>query len=189
MAWGGEEMKILIALDATAKCRKIVREAAARPWPEASRFLLFHVLDPFPHAKKPIALERAKDVARAQLKNAAQELTKAGFNSETHIVLERARQVVSITAEDWKADFVLVGSNEGGALLRLLLGSTARSVVQQVPCTVEIVRPLAESTKVGRQRFSRTSRIRSLDRWKCVGICSAARALLGGSHSWAICSE
>ena len=144
-------MRVLIALDATPQCMETVHEAVSRPWPEASRFLLLHVLDPFPFAKMPISLERAKDAARAQLKRAAEELLKAGWKAGIDVVLGRARQVIAKCASAWKANLVLVGSNGGGALQRIFLGSTARTVLREAPCSVEIVRPLPKSAKGGRQ--------------------------------------
>jgi len=43
----------------------------------------------------------------------------------------------------------VLGSNEAGALTRLFLGSTARCVLRQAPCSVEIVRPLSREKKAG----------------------------------------
>jgi hypothetical protein len=50
-----------------------------------------------------------------------------------------------------EANFVLVGSSGESALMRVLLGSTARSVLRHAPCCVEIVRPPAKRAKSGRQ--------------------------------------
>lgn len=139
-------MRVLIALDATPQCGEIVREAARRPWPAGSRFLLLHILDPFPFAKMPISLERARDQAAKQLEDVAQVMVRAGWKVEKTVLLGRARQQVSKYAAAWKADLILVGSNEPGALMRVLLGSTAQSVLRQAPCSVEIVRPAAEDS-------------------------------------------
>jgi nucleotide-binding universal stress UspA family protein len=76
---------------------------------------------------------------------AAEPLLKAGWKADTDVVLGRPRTIISKIAMSWKADFVLVGSSEESALMRVLLGSTARSVLRQAPCSVEIVRPLAKS--------------------------------------------
>ena len=143
-------MKVVIALDATPQCSEIVKEAASRPWPAGTVFLLLHVLDPFPFAKMPISLERAKDAAVKQLRDAGEELRKTGWKTETDVVLGRPRQAISKIASSWKAELVMVGSNEAGALTRLFLGSTARSVLRQAPCSVEVVRPMPqESTGSG----------------------------------------
>jgi nucleotide-binding universal stress UspA family protein len=134
-------MKVLIALDATPQSREIVTEIASRPWPADTFFLLLHVLDPFPFGKAPISLKRAKDAAEAQLKEAGRKLCGGGWAMEEDVVFGRARQEVAKIAKKWKADLVVVGSNEAGALTRLLLGSTARAVLRHAPCAVEVVRP------------------------------------------------
>ena len=138
-------MKILVALDATPECGEIVAEIASRPWPADSSFLLLHVLDPFPFAKAPVLLERAKDDAATQLKHVAKRLCAAGCAVEEDVVLGRARQEIAKIADSWKADLAVVGSNEAGALTRLLLGSTARAVLRHAPCSVEIVRTRSDA--------------------------------------------
>ncbi|HXJ07137.1 MAG TPA: universal stress protein [Candidatus Acidoferrum sp.] len=134
-------MRVLIALDVTTQRTEIVNEAAFRPWPAESTFLLMHVLDPFPFVKAPISLKRAQAAAALQLKNASKSLVEAGWKTETDVILGMPRRLVSQIAASWHADLVMVGSNEIGALTRLFLGSTARSVLRHAPCSVEIVRP------------------------------------------------
>ena len=133
-------MKVLIALDATLQCGEIVTEIASRPWPPDTFFLLLHVLDPFPFAKAPISLKRAKEAAETQLKEAGRKLCAGGWAMEEDVVFGRARQEIAKVATKWKADLIVVGSNESGVLTRLLLGGTARSVLRHAPCAVEIVR-------------------------------------------------
>ena len=72
-------MKILVALDASPQCGEVVAEVAARPWPADSSFLLVHVLDPFPFAKAPLSLQRAKNEAEARLTNAGKGLCAGGW--------------------------------------------------------------------------------------------------------------
>lgn len=134
-------MKVLIALDATPRCGEIVTELVSRPWAADTSFLVVHVLDPFPYAKAPISLKRAKEDATNQLKAASKKLCAGGWTLETKVLIGRARQELSRIAEEWSADLIVVGSNESSALTRLLLGSTARSVLRHAPCSVEIVRP------------------------------------------------
>lgn len=134
-------MRILIALDVSPRSVDIVQQAAARPWPAASEFLLLHVLDPFPFVKAPISLARAKHSAEAQLQDLAKPFLKAGWKVCSDVILGRPRQAISKIAESWKANLVVVGSNDPSDLTRLLLGSTARAVLRHAPCSVEIARP------------------------------------------------
>jgi nucleotide-binding universal stress UspA family protein len=134
-------MKVLIALDAGPQSGVIVGEIASRPWLADTSFLLLHVLDPYPFTKAPLSLERAKQAAETKLKSAGMKLCAGGWAMEEDVVLGRARERIAKIAGLWKADLVVVGSNEAAALTRLLLGSTARAVLRHAPCSVEIVRP------------------------------------------------
>jgi len=140
-------MRILIALDATPSCVKIVEEAVRRPWPSGSTFFLLHVLDPFRFVKAPISLQRAKDAAHAELKNLKKCLADAGWKTETDVLLGHPRSAIGDSATSWKADLVMVGSSDLNLVTRLLLGSTARSVLRRAPCSVEIVRPPANGKR------------------------------------------
>jgi len=133
-------VRVLIALDAGPECGEIVNHIASRPWPSNTSFLLLHVLDPFPFTKEPILLKRAREGSEAKLKEAGQALCGGGWAMEEQVILGRARRDVAKAARDWKADLVVVGSSGAGALTRLFLGSTARSVLNHAPCSVEIVR-------------------------------------------------
>ncbi len=148
-------MRVLIALDVRSQNTEIVNEAASRTWPAKTVFLLLHVLDPFPFVKAPISLKRAEEAAAIQLKNASQSLVKAGWGTETDVILGMPRRVVSQIAESWKANLVMVGSNDAGAMARLFLGSTARSVLRHAPCSVEIVRSATQENKAGEPREMR----------------------------------
>ncbi len=140
-------MRILIALDATPPCAAIIHEAALRPWPSGSTFFLLHVLDPFRFVKAPISLQRAKDAAHSVLKNLTKSLSDAGWETETDVVLGHPRRAIGDSAASWKADLVMVGSNALNLVTRLLLGSTAQSVLRRATCSVEIVRPLPNEGK------------------------------------------
>ena len=141
-------MKVLIALDASPQCGEIVKDLASRPWPENTSFLLLHVLDPFPFAKAPISLKRAKNEAEILLKEVGGQLCSGGWAMEEKVIFGRARQDLVKVARSWKADLVVVGSSGAGALTRLFLGSTARSVLRHAPCSVEVVRAVEDGTDV-----------------------------------------
>jgi hypothetical protein len=70
-------MRVLIALDATPPCRRLVEVVVERLWPSGSRFFLLHVLDPLRFVKAPISLQRVKDAAHAELENLKKMLIDA----------------------------------------------------------------------------------------------------------------
>jgi len=137
-------MRVLIALDASPACGEITESVASRPWPSNTSFLLLHVLDPFPFSKAPLSLHRAKTQAANQLKEAGRKLCSGGWAMKEEVVLGRARHEIPKIARTWKAELVVVGSSGAGAVTRFFLGSTARAVLRQSLCSVEVVRPLPE---------------------------------------------
>ncbi len=69
-------MRVLIAMNATVEGNALVSEAASRPWPVHTRFLLLHLVDPFAFSRRPLSLERAKDEAWKELEKAAKNITE-----------------------------------------------------------------------------------------------------------------
>lgn len=139
-------MKVVLALSGISPCGEAVKAAAARPWPSGSSFCLLNVLDPITFARAPLLLERARVNLRQNLESAAACLSAAGLSVTTEIVLGNPRRSINVFAGEWQADLVMAGSNDLRDWERLLLGSTARSVVRNAPCSVEIVRPARRQT-------------------------------------------
>jgi nucleotide-binding universal stress UspA family protein len=139
-------MKVVLALNGISPCGDAVKAAAARPWPSGSSFCLLNVLDPYPFVRAPLLLERAKAHVRQNLESAAGCLRGLGGSVTTEIVLGSPRRGINAFAGDWQADLLMVGSNELSDWERMVLGSTARSVLRHAPCSVEIVRPIRPGT-------------------------------------------
>jgi nucleotide-binding universal stress UspA family protein len=136
-------MKILLALDGSQSSEVLLQQAIVRPWPAGTTFCLLNVVDPFFFAKAPLLLEEAKQAAYKALKIAAESFEGTGWMANTEVILGNPRRAISDYASAWKADLVMVGSQGLGALTRIFVGSTARAVLRQAPCSVEIVRPPA----------------------------------------------
>ena len=134
-------MKVILALNGISDCGEVEKAVVVRPWPIASSFCLLNVLDPYPFVRVPLLLDRAKNRVRENLESTAARLHVLGENVTVEIVVGSPRRGINAFARDWEADLVMVGSNELQDWERLLLGSTARSVVRHAPCSVEIVRP------------------------------------------------
>jgi nucleotide-binding universal stress UspA family protein len=134
-------MKVILALNGISPCGEVVKAVPARPWPSGSSFCLLNVLDPYPFARAPLLLDRAKASVCQNLEGAAGCLRGLGGSVTTEIVLGNPRRGINAFARDWQADLVMVASNELRDWERLVLGSTARSVLRHAPCSVEIVRP------------------------------------------------
>ena len=139
-------MRILIAVDALSSQGDWVRTLAARPWPVGSSFCLLAVFNPYPFLAAPIIQERLKKIMLDHLESAAKPLREIGWKPTATIIEGNARREINKFAREWHADLVMVGCNDVPDFGRLLLGSTARSVVQLAPCSVEVVRPIRQTT-------------------------------------------
>jgi nucleotide-binding universal stress UspA family protein len=142
-------MKILLAWDGSSSSDAVIREAAARPWPEKTEFLAVTALDPFFFTHAPLLLEEAKKSTCEALEEQAKQVEKAGWNTQTQVVLGNPRHGLPRVADEWCADLILIGSHGRGAIGRLLVGSTAQAVLRHAHCSVQIVRHSAKNKETG----------------------------------------
>ena len=140
-------MRVLIAVDSISPDNVCVRAAAERPWPASTLFCILHVFNPYPFSAAPVIQSRLKDKAVQNLEGAIKPLRNAGWGSTAEIIEGSARRDINRFAKEWRAELILVGCNDLGDIERLLLGSTARSVVRHAPCSVEIVRQPRKRTE------------------------------------------
>lgn len=134
-------MKVLVAVDAMSSDGACARAVVGRPWPVGTLFCLLNVFNPYPFTAAPIIQQRFMNRVLENLEAAAKPIRKAGWDTITEIVAGSARRDINRFAMEWRADLVMAGCNDQGDLGRLLLGSTAQSVVRHAPCSVEIARP------------------------------------------------
>ena len=132
-------MKVLIAIDAMLSHWESVRAAVERPWPVGSSFCLLHVFKPYPFIAAPIIQERLMKNVVLKLEASCKRLRDAGWNVKQEICAGSARREINRFAVEWGADLVMIDCNDLSDLQRVLLGSTAQSVVRHAPCSVEIV--------------------------------------------------
>ena len=134
-------VRVLIAIDAMSPRRESVRAAVERPWPAGSAFCLLHVFRPYPFTAAPIIQEGLKERVISKLEVAAKSVREAGWDTSVELSPGSPRREINRFAKVWGADLVMIDCNDLSDLGRLLLGSTAQSVVRHAPCSVEVVRP------------------------------------------------
>lgn len=118
----------------------VARATGASPW-------LVHAYSPPAYATELVDarwLEWQAESVRAGLTQQAQRTglgTLAGFKPDQLLPLigSPTREIVAL-ARQVKADLIVLGATEGGALHRALLGSTADGVIRKATCRVLVVR-------------------------------------------------
>lgn len=139
-------MNVLVATDGSDCSNVALRSVSSRIWPANTDFRVVSI----PHPSLPlssfsereleelISTRHAKQYARA----GAELLRSAGLNAESNILMPRhsdAREIVE-EAERWPANLIVLGSHGRHGLNRIRLGSVSEYVVQNAPCSVEVIR-------------------------------------------------
>ena len=133
-------MRILIAIDSSRASQCVLEEAATRPWPANTLFIIVNVVDLFRFGHLPAIVDDARREATTLLRQATDKLSRAGLKANSEVLLGSPRNEIAEYAKKWQANLVMVGSHGQGAIARFLLGSVAQGVLRTAPCSVEIVR-------------------------------------------------
>jgi nucleotide-binding universal stress UspA family protein len=100
-------------------------------------------------------IDDARRHADAVTANAAERLRASGFVSTSTVREGQAANVIVDEAATRNADLIVVGTRGHGLLKRMLLGSTARSVLHHATVSVLITRGTAIATGSGDPRATR----------------------------------
>ncbi len=92
-------------------------------------------------------LEKSARENAAKIVADAADVLKANshVNVSTDVLFGSPDSRIVETAEEWKADMIVVGSHGYSRWERLLLGSVSDSVVHHAPCSVLVVRTPSEN--------------------------------------------
>lgn len=151
----GFEMKILLAVDDSEGSADAVAAVASRPWP---RDTMVRVLGAVETITPPptgywygVATTLDPDIETATRyqedlgARAADVLRRAGLSVDIAIRHGDPRRVIVDEANEWSADLIVVGSHSKTGLSRWLSANVASSVVDNAPCSVEVVRKKTEA--------------------------------------------
>jgi nucleotide-binding universal stress UspA family protein len=149
----GSPLRLVIGTDGSSNATAAVEEVASRPWPPGTEVRVVHAIWRYPeaavtdvehheHAALQAAAfaawesQRAKEIADGT----AETLRAAGLATSTVVRAESGKRLLLDEATAWEADCVFVGATGLSPFDRLLMGSTATSVVTNAGCSVEVIR-------------------------------------------------
>lgn len=139
-------MKILVGVDDSKFSGDLTRAIVTQFRTENTEILVLHVLQPVGPAPPQMdpgyapELEGEKRPAHALVERIAKELRDAGFKADTAVEVGDVREGIIDSAEEWRADLIVVGSHGQSGIQRFLLGSVAEFVARHAKSSVEIVR-------------------------------------------------
>lgn len=154
-------MRLLLAIEPTDTSGVVARQVAARPWPDGTVARVLTVIEyaavpseVWKEANGDIELVRPVMQTKAEevVARTAKELTTARLLAE-YFILEGddPRMAIVDEAKERLADFIFIRSHVFHSITRWLLGSVAKTVLRNAPCSVEVVR-LASDEAVFRGR-------------------------------------
>ena len=147
-------MRILVAVDSSPASGVAAREAAVRVWPEGTQVRVISVIEPLSgwseHSSGGAMHDALLKSAEQTVHCAASYFERSGLDAVTAVLEGDPKTVIVKQAEDWAADFVVLGANSTHGVMQFLLGGVARTVARLAHCSVEIVRrtPGPEQFKV-----------------------------------------
>jgi nucleotide-binding universal stress UspA family protein len=137
-------LRILLAIDSSELSEAVVSEVERRPWPAGTVVCVLTVIDLLALTSAVGYLEpfikSENDAAKTLVEKVAERLGQAGLQTAPLAVEGYPGTSIVEEAEKWRADMVFVGSHGHSGFVRFLLGSIAKAVVQNAPCSVEVVR-------------------------------------------------
>jgi nucleotide-binding universal stress UspA family protein len=133
-------MRILIALDSSPFADGLIEEISSRKWAEGTEFRLVSAVEAT--GSWDVDQEYISQV-REILNNRVKTLTSklAGQPKITGELLEGPSAAAILTeARNWKATLIMIGSHGDTGVRRDSLGSVAAAVVNESPCSVEVLK-------------------------------------------------
>lgn len=145
--------RVILAEDGSTNARRALEVVAS--WgifrDATVRVVSVAHVDPYFHSgiapSEQVVAHRALVTARAATRHeherlaarSVQQLVQAGLRSEAEVRVGGAADEITSVARDWRADLVVLGSRGRTPIARLLLGSVARGVLLNAPCSVLVV--------------------------------------------------
>ena len=132
--------RILIAVDGSTPAEWATEVARSLATTLGGRVLYVYVVEPLViDQANPLAVTEAERVQREVgemllAKNKAS--TAASLAPETRLLFGQAVYEIAAAADDWKADFIVLGSRGRGRIAQLFVGSTTTGVIRTASCPV-----------------------------------------------------
>jgi nucleotide-binding universal stress UspA family protein len=140
-------MKVLVGIAESHESDAVISAIKRFPWPAETEIRVLCVSEKVHPSMLELMGTTVRDVQRKEdfrasvvASAAAVELRDAGFAADTETAEGDPKVEIVESAKRWAADLIVVGSEAGGRLKRVLLGSVATAVVTHADCSVLVIR-------------------------------------------------
>jgi nucleotide-binding universal stress UspA family protein len=118
-----------------------------------ARLTLLHVIQPVPLAGGDMGvalpatyLQEVEEAVQGSMEDALARVTAAGLTGERVVLYGVPFQEIIETAKARQVDLIVMGTHGRTGFMHVLLGSVAERVVRLAPCSVLVVRPVAQAS-------------------------------------------
>ena len=142
-------MRLLLAVDSITTLNILLDEVVVRSWPKATEARVLSVvedeevpLEMWPEAGYGVAAVRQEMRRREEQITALaiERLRSTGISTEVTIMRGNPKDSIPFASRKWATDLILVRAHNRADFRNWMLGSVAKSVVENAPCSVEVVR-------------------------------------------------
>src|SRR5687767_5482974 len=146
---GGDEMRLLFAVDSAATTEMMMSVVKSRQWPRGTRARVLSVVE---DETVPAEVWRAAGygakAVRQEMKRRGEEvsalavepLRRLGIEAEVKVMRGDPAWLINFEARRWRADLILIRAHNRTDFRNWMLGSVVKSVVRNAHCSVEVVR-------------------------------------------------
>jgi nucleotide-binding universal stress UspA family protein len=147
---GVDAMRILLAVDTVATTEMLMAAVAARPWPVGTEARVISVVED-ETVPQEVWREAGYHVGavRQEMHRRGEQVSTLSvaplewldIKAEVAVLRGDPQWLIPFEARKWSADLILIRAHNRTDFRNLMLGSVARSVTRNAPCSVEVVRP------------------------------------------------
>ena len=142
-------MKVLIAVDSIITLDILINEMSGRSWPAGTEARVLSIVE---DADVPLKTWRDEGYGVSAIRRemnrrgeqisalGVERLRKIGIPSQVVIMRGNPEFLISFAARSWPADLIIIRAHNRKDFRSRLLGSVAKSVIENAPCSVEVVR-------------------------------------------------
>lgn len=150
-------MRLLLAVDSVTTTEMIMNAVASSPWPRGTRARVLSVVeDNTVPAEVWNDAGYNADAVRQEMRRRGEQISaltveplrRLGIEAEVSIMRGNPAWLIPLEARRWPADLILIRAHNRTGLKSWMMGSIARSVIREAPCSVEVVRSAKEDLSV-----------------------------------------
>ena len=139
---GTGSMRILFATDDSDASLAASEAVAEMKWPENTEVKVVSVVNPIRYSLEEIGVLRGTATERAHhaIRKTLSVLGSGPLKFSAEVVAGRKVRQILAQARDWKADLIVVGTEERSGLKRVMSSGTAVAVANRAHCSVRVIR-------------------------------------------------